>query len=95
MQGGTLYGLLSVIKTTLNYIIPILVSIAVVYFIWGVISHVISQNDEERKKSADHIINGIIGLFIIVAIWGILTFVSTTLGVDIQDQSFNQLPQLK
>jgi hypothetical protein len=62
------------------------VSLAVVYFIWGVISQVIAQNEEERKNSRDKIIHGIVGMFVIVAVWGLVRFVGTTLGVEVSDR---------
>ncbi len=95
MESGNLYGLLTVIKTTLNYIIPILITLALIYFISGVIKFVISQNEEERKNSRDHIINGIIGIFVIVAAWTLVRFVGTTLGVDVDNNREGDVPQLK
>jgi uncharacterized membrane protein len=97
MQGSNIFNLLNVIKTTLNYIIPLLVSVAVIYFIWGVIEQVIAQNEEERKQSRDRIIQGIVGLFVIVAVWGIVRFVGTTLGVSVSSdpQNFTDVPQFK
>ncbi len=76
-----LNALLGIVKTTLNYIIPILITLAVIYFIWGVISFAISKDEEERKKARDQIVYGIIGLFVIVAIWGLVGFLSNLTGV--------------
>lgn len=97
MEGNNIFSLLNTVKATLNYLIPILVSLAVVYFIWGVISHVIAQNEEERKNSRDKIIHGIVGMFVIVAVWGLVRFVGTTLGVEVGDspQSISDVPQFK
>jgi uncharacterized membrane protein YfcA len=78
-----LFGLLNITKTVLNYIIPILITFAVIYFIWGVISYVIAKDEEARKESRDKIIYGVIGIFVIVAIWGLVGFLSTTLGVGV------------
>ncbi len=78
-----LFSLINITKTVLNYIIPILITFAVIYFIWGVISYVISKDEEARAESRDKIIYGVIGIFVIVAIWGLVGFLSTTLGVGV------------
>jgi len=65
----------------LNYIVPALITIAVVYFIWGVISFMISSDEEQKKLGRAKIINGLIGLFVIVAFWGIIGVVKNTFGI--------------
>lgn len=66
----------------LNYIVPALVTLAVVYFIWGVIQFMISSDEESKKMSRTKIINGLIGLFVIVAFWGIVGLVQRTFDVQ-------------
>lgn len=68
----------------LNYIVPALVTIAVVYFIWGVITFISSSDEEAKKNGRAKIINGLIGLFVIVAFWGIIGLVQRTFGVGSQ-----------
>lgn len=65
----------------LNYIVPALITIAVVYFIWGVISFMTSSDEEAKKMGRTKIINGLIGLFVIVSFWGIIAVVKNTFGV--------------
>ena len=65
----------------LNYIVPALITIAVVYFIWGVISFMTSADEEQKKLGRAKIINGLIGLFVIVAFWGIISVVKNTFGI--------------
>ena len=67
--------ILGVIGTLLGYIIPILITLAVVYFIWGVIQYTMAGDEEKKKKARGMIIQGLIGLFVIVAFWGILSLV--------------------
>lgn len=66
----------------LNYIVPALITIAVVYFIWGVISFMTSSDEEAKKMGRTKIINGLIGLFIIVAFWGIIGLVKRSFDID-------------
>lgn len=65
----------------LNSIIPVLVALGVVYFVWGVVQYVIAGGDEAKKKGRDRIVYGIIGLAIIVGMWGIVNVVVNTFGL--------------
>jgi hypothetical protein len=63
-------------------LVQIAISFAVVYFIWGVVQYVLNaDNVEERKKSKQVMLWGIIAIFVIISVWGIINFFRTTLGV--------------
>jgi len=74
-------GILATLVGYLNYIVPALITIAVVYFIWGVITFMTSSDEEAKKMGRTKIINGLIGLFVIVAFWGIIAVVKNTFGI--------------
>ena len=78
---GTLQGMLCTIGGLLQTLIPILIVLGVIYFIWGVISYVIAGDEEAKTKGRDRMIYGIIGLFVIVAVWGLVHILGTTFGV--------------
>ena len=75
------YSILSVIGNLLGYVIPVLITLAVVYFIWGVIQYTVSTDEEAKKGARSKIIQGLIGLFVMVSFWGILALVTNTFGV--------------
>jgi hypothetical protein len=80
---GSLTGILKIvcqIKEILNAIVPVLIVLGMVYFIWGVIKYVIADGEEAKKKGKDIMIYGIIGFVAIVGLWGIVNMVVTTLG---------------
>lgn len=66
----------------LNYIVPALITIAVVYFIWGVIQFISSSDEEAKKGGRAKIVNGLIGLLVIVSFWGIIAVVKNSLGIN-------------
>ena len=74
-------NIVGALQFLLNAIIPALITLGVVYFIWGIISYIISSDEEAKKGARDHIIKGLIGLFVIFAFWGIIAIVRNTLGV--------------
>ncbi len=75
-------GLLYKFQQLLDSIIPVLVSLGVVYFIWGVVMFVIADGEEAKTKGKDRMIYGIIGFAVIVGMWGLVTILTTTLGIQ-------------
>lgn len=74
--------LLNTIHGILNSVIPVIVSLGLVYFIWGVVQYVIADGEEAKKSGKDRIIYGIIGLAIIVSVWGIVNILAKTFGLN-------------
>ncbi len=84
--------ILVVVQDVLNIVIPVLITLAVVYFIWGVIQYTISQDEEAKKQARSKIIAGLIGLFIIIAFWGIVYVIINTFNVGPQKLPTNFIP---
>lgn len=78
----TLGSILADIRGLLDTLVPILIVLALVYFIWGVIKYITSTGDEEGQSQARNImIWGIIALFVIVSVWGLVAVLQSTFGV--------------
>jgi len=73
-------GMLCRIQGLLNSIVPILVLLGVVYFVWGVVRFVIADGEEAKTKGKDQIIYGLIGLAIIIGMWGFVNIIVNTFG---------------
>ena len=78
---GTIQSIICKIGNILDTIIPVLVVLGVVYFVWGVITYVISSDEEAKKSGRNRMIYGIIGLVVIVALWGLVGIVTKTFGL--------------
>ena len=79
---STIEGIVCRIGNILNTIIPIIVVLGVVYFIWGVVQYVISGDEEAKAAGKTRMIYGIIGLVVIVAMWGLVSIVTNTFGLN-------------
>ena len=90
--GITAFSILANIGNLLGKIIPVLITLAVVYFIWGVIQYTVSTDEEAKKGARGKIIAGLIGLFIIIAFWGILALITTTFGVGPEQLNSANIP---
>ena len=73
---------LEVVRNVLNQIIPIIMVLATVVFLWGIVSYITAAGDEKKQATAkNYITYGIIGLFFMVAIWGVVKAIVNTFGV--------------
>ena|SRR3989344_9171440 len=82
-------GLISNLSRWLRMLLPILVGVAVVVFIWGLIVFISKANDETaREEGKKRMIWGIIALFVMVSIWGLVNYIGTTLDIR-QDNAQN------
>lgn len=75
-------GVLDVLITLVKRIIPLLISIAVLVFFWGIVKFVAHGGDEKKiEEGRAFMIWGMIGLFVIVALWGIVGYIQSSLGL--------------
>jgi len=79
---GSIEGAIDQIQGILESIIPLLMVIATIVFLWGVIRYITSAGDESKIEEGRRlIIYGLIGLFVMVAVWGLVQVLVTTFGV--------------
>ena len=70
------------IESLINKVVPLIVGIAGLVFIWGLVSYVTAGGDEEKKKTArDTMVYGIIVLFVMVSVWGLVNILVGTFGL--------------
>ena len=91
-QGGTLFGLLCRMGQLFNAVVPVLIALGVLYFVWGVVTYFISSDEEAKKSGRNRIIYGIIGLTVIIGLWGLVNFLRNTFGLN--NQTNIQLPTI-
>lgn len=82
----TIGSIICKVNQIINGLVPVLIALGVVYFIWGVISYVVGADEEAKSKGRDRMIYGIIGLAVIVAVWGLVNVLTRTFGVDAPTQ---------
>src|SRR3989344_7728180 len=69
-QVTTFQGMLCKVSELLNAVLPVIIALGIVYFVWGVVTYVIASDEEAKKTGRNRIIYGIIGLAIIISVWG-------------------------
>ena len=79
---GTIQHVICIAGNILDTLIPILIVLGIVYFVYGVVTYVIAKDEEMKKRGKDKIIYGIIGLVVIVAMWGLVGIITKTFGLS-------------
>ncbi|MFH1608853.1 MAG: hypothetical protein ABH951_02430 [Patescibacteria group bacterium] len=79
---GTIQDIICRAGNVLDILIPILIVLGVVFFVYGVVMYMIGKDEEAKKKGKDKIIYGIIGLVVIVAMWGLVGIITRTFGLE-------------
>ena len=82
------------IQQVLNSVLPVLIALGVIYFVWGVVQYVINDSEEAKKKGKDRMIFGIIGLAIILSLWGLVYIIVDTFNLDYAAPDPSELNQL-
>lgn len=63
----------------INSVVPMLVALAVIGFIYGIIKYFLNpDNEEKRKDGKSFMLWGIVTLFVMVSIWGLVGILSNT-----------------
>jgi phosphotransferase system glucose/maltose/N-acetylglucosamine-specific IIC component len=78
--------ILTKIKTEIVVpVIGLLFALALLYFLWGVVSYILNVNNATKKQEGQrHILWGIVGLAIMLSAFGIVNFVFNS--VDIAEE---------
>ncbi|MEK7535830.1 MAG: pilin [Patescibacteria group bacterium] len=75
-------NLITAVKRWVGALTPILVGLALVFFIWSLIKLIRSESDDDRAEAKKGMWWGILAMFVIISIWGITTAIGRTLGID-------------
>lgn len=63
----------------LNPLIVIIITLALIYFLWGMANFILRADDEQaRAKGKQIMIWGIIALFVMVSVWALVAILENT-----------------
>jgi hypothetical protein len=63
-------------------IVPLLIGLAVVVFVYGVLTMVLSEGGEKKEDGKKYMLWGIIGIFVMVSVWGLVNILQGTFGLQ-------------
>lgn len=65
-------------------LIPILIAIGLLFFIWGLVQFIMAGGDDTAKdKGKSHMVWGVIALFVMVAVWGLVGLLGDVTGIEV------------
>ena len=80
--GGVL-GLLAQANDLINRLIPFIIALTVLVFLYGIFRFVIAGGDgEQRKEAQGYIIWGVVALFVMVSVWGLVNILVRSINLD-------------
>ncbi len=79
---GGLMGLLDMANQLINRLIPFVITLALLVFLWGVLRYLFASDGEGRSEAKGYMIWGIIGLFVMVSVWGLVNILVRSLSLD-------------
>ncbi len=94
-QGADAFSILTVIKTLMDKVIPVLITAALLFFIYGVVRYLMATDPDEKGNFKKFIVKGIIGLFLILSIWGIVGVIQRTFGVGNAQITSENVPSVE
>ncbi len=81
--GGGIDSVITTFRYILGLLIPILVTLALIYFIYGMSQYILESGNEAKKvEGKNRMIYGTAALFVIVTIWGLVSFIQKTVGIE-------------
>lgn len=67
------------VSQIINLIIPLIISLTVLVFIWGVFKLVVAGDSEDARKEARATITfGVVSLFVMVSVWGLVNILKAS-----------------
>lgn len=64
-------------------IIPLLFTLATLFFIWGVVQYMLADADERKRETGkQYMVWGIVALTVMLSVWGLVNLLGNTFGLD-------------
>lgn len=86
------FGLLDAANTLINRLIPFIIALTILVFLWGIFRFVLAKDAEARKEARGYIVWGIISLFVMVSVWGLVNILVRTFSLNTNAPALPQVP---
>ena len=81
-RSTTIADIMNDIKNLLDLAVPIMITICLLYFIYGLSQFILSsESDDSRTEGRNRMIHGVVALFAIVAVWGLVGVVARSFQI--------------
>jgi phosphoglycerol transferase MdoB-like AlkP superfamily enzyme len=77
-----IFGIIQMAKDFINTLMPFIISLTLLYFIWGIFRMVTSSDGSAREDARGYITWGVVALFVMVSVWGLVNILVGTLHLN-------------
>ncbi len=95
--GNSVIPVINDIITIVNALVPFMLTLAVLYFLWGLAKFVLAAGDEGSRDSGKSImVWGVIAITVMVSLWGLVALLQGIFNID-KDAQFTapKIPTVK
>jgi len=86
-------GLVTQLQSLVNLLVPLVIAIGLLLFIWGLVQYIVVSGDEAATEEGRRkMVWGVIALFVIVSVWGLVALLGQLTGVGQNRASFYSPP---
>ncbi|MBI2048490.1 MAG: hypothetical protein HYT30_01015 [Parcubacteria group bacterium] len=86
---------IAVINRILGAVVPLLITVALIVFIWGLIQYLMKVGDEEkRKEGVQLMLWGVIAIFVMTSVWGLVSLLQNTFSVQRNEAIVPRAPDI-
>lgn len=89
-----LFNLLGLANALIQGLIPFVIGLAVLSFLWGVFQYMTAKEEDDQKKARSFMLYGIIGLFVMVSVWGLVNLLGDTLNLSNATPTAPRVPEV-
>ena len=84
-SAATAADIIGVFSGLLRMLVPLIIALAIVYFLWGVAQYVMNP-EADKKKAITTMVWGIVGIAVMVSVWGLVGILQSTFNVSSNGQ---------
>jgi len=78
---GVIANLIQQIQGILGLMVPLMIGLAVVWFLWNLFQYFMVENADDKTKAMKSMGYGLLAIFVMVSIWGIINFFGAASGI--------------
>lgn len=79
---GGFNGFVGVIKNGINIVLPLIISLAVLFFLWGIFLYVRSNDPGKQEEARMYIIWSLVFIAVMVSVWGLVNILTSSFSLD-------------
>ncbi len=79
-QTNNVDDVITKIRNLFNAAVPLIISLAIIYFLWYVFQYAIAGDEEKKGAAKSGMFYGIVAIAVMVSVWGLVNILVNTFG---------------